>query len=68
MRASVKIPKDSVKVAAAKFRKQPGFESLLKFYLSLKLQKPESKMAKQFIKDARITKKEFDLYRSKFKI
>ena len=42
-------------------------DSLFKFYVSLHIQKPESKMAKNWIKKHKITKKEIEDFKKKLK-
>jgi hypothetical protein len=48
-------------------RKDKGFDSLKKFYLSLLLQNPKSKIATEFIKEYSITEAEIKAYKRKIK-
>ena len=61
-----KQPKRPASVPAAKTQKiraNKTFEAQKRFYLSLLIQNPKSKMAQQWYKDAAITPSEFKAYR-----
>jgi len=62
---SASVPKTVKTPHTKSIRLEKGFGAQKKFYMSLLLQNPDSQMAKRFLREAKISKKELDQFKVK---